>query len=406
MSSDEAMIERLEGLEKKATAGPWKGPMISDRWPPGWIAMCEAYEDAPDEHIPGAYFLLAGHASVIEEGEVKPNPEAPLAYANLAFVAALRNSLPRLLELARKGMEGEKDAAEIAAKMMEEHAAHVKENVHGLRQENVHGLRQVTDTEHEARAREMAGVYLTECAACIRMDRTLAGIDQWIKSADVEIAALQSAQPADEKTLVEREAAPVSRTPRTDAEVKALIARGADFTMPANVMTRLAEDFEAELSALRIKADEMERERDEALRLWANRPVDSVELERRQREEGERITKIVHGVADDIVKRAESAEKERDEARAVIAQHDLCHNLHGKVDAIAFAEGCAAEQRKLYGCAPHADLVASLSAALRDIAEYETHPEWKADYRTDIQHRARSALSTLEQARPQPEILD
>jgi len=41
--------------------------------------------------------------------------------------------------------------------------------------------------------------------------------------------------------------------------------------------------------------------------------------------------------------------------RRAIKAHDLCHNLHGKVDAIAFAEGCEAEQRKLYGCAPHAD---------------------------------------------------
>lgn len=38
--------------------------------------------------------------------------------------------------------------------------------------------------------------------------------------------------------------------------------------------------------------------------------------------------------------------------QGVIAQHDLCHDLHGKVDARAFADGCAAEQRKLYGCAP------------------------------------------------------
>ena len=46
--------------------------------------------------------------------------------------------------------------------------------------------------------------------------------------------------------------------------------------------------------------------------------------------------------------------------RAVIATHDLCHNLHGKVDARAFADGCAAEQRKLYGCAPDADRVKEL----------------------------------------------
>lgn len=41
--------------------------------------------------------------------------------------------------------------------------------------------------------------------------------------------------------------------------------------------------------------------------------------------------------------------------RAIISTHDLCHNLHGKVGAREFADGCAAEQRNLYGCAPDAD---------------------------------------------------
>lgn len=45
-------------------------------------------------------------------------------------------------------------------------------------------------------------------------------------------------------------------------------------------------------------------------------------------------------------------------AEAIVAAHDLCHNLHGKVDARAFADGCADEQRRLYGCAPDADVVA------------------------------------------------
>lgn len=44
--------------------------------------------------------------------------------------------------------------------------------------------------------------------------------------------------------------------------------------------------------------------------------------------------------------------------------HNVCHNLHGKVDAKAFAAGCAAEQRKLYGCAPDADEVDRLKARL------------------------------------------
>lgn len=50
--------------------------------------------------------------------------------------------------------------------------------------------------------------------------------------------------------------------------------------------------------------------------------------------------------------------------RAVIETHQLCHNLHGKVDAEAFAEGCADEQRKHFGCAPHADRVTELEQKL------------------------------------------
>lgn len=46
----------------------------------------------------------------------------------------------------------------------------------------------------------------------------------------------------------------------------------------------------------------------------------------------------------------------------IIAQHDLCHNLHGQVDARVFADGCTAEQRKIYGCAPDADEIERLRA--------------------------------------------
>lgn len=61
-------------------------------------------------------------------------------------------------------------------------------------------------------------------------------------------------------------------------------------------------------------------------------------------------------------------ERQRDEALAVIARHDLCHNLHGKVDARAFADGCAQEQRRLYGCAPDADALEQARTALRQLA--------------------------------------
>lgn len=42
--------------------------------------------------------------------------------------------------------------------------------------------------------------------------------------------------------------------------------------------------------------------------------------------------------------------------------HDICHNLHNCVGVEEFAEGCAKEQRKLYGTAPHADKLAELKA--------------------------------------------
>jgi hypothetical protein len=54
--------------------------------------------------------------------------------------------------------------------------------------------------------------------------------------------------------------------------------------------------------------------------------------------------------------------------------HAICHDLHGTVDARGFADGCAAEQRKLYGCAPDADralkLEATLETVIRGIRDY------------------------------------
>jgi hypothetical protein len=49
--------------------------------------------------------------------------------------------------------------------------------------------------------------------------------------------------------------------------------------------------------------------------------------------------------------------------------HEICHNLHWTVDAQAFADGCAEEQRKLYGCAPDRDIVATLTEALEKCAQ-------------------------------------
>ena len=57
---------------------------------------------------------------------------------------------------------------------------------------------------------------------------------------------------------------------------------------------------------------------------------------------------------------------ENTKLRKIIEQNDLCHNLHGEVDARAFADGCAQEQYKEYGCAPDADAVISLRLQLRE----------------------------------------
>lgn len=68
---------------------------------------------------------------------------------------------------------------------------------------------------------------------------------------------------------------------------------------------------------------------------------------------------------------AEAHAKEVERLQSIIDTHDMCHNLHGKVDARAFTDGCAAEQRKLYGCAPDADRVKQLEEALQDW--YDNH---------------------------------
>lgn len=55
--------------------------------------------------------------------------------------------------------------------------------------------------------------------------------------------------------------------------------------------------------------------------------------------------------------------------------HGICHNLHGTVSAEAFADGCAAEQLKLYGCMPDRDRIA--------VVYGELDPAW-ARIRVDL----------------------
>lgn len=79
--------------------------------------------------------------------------------------------------------------------------------------------------------------------------------------------------------------------------------------------------------------------------------------------------------------------------KAIIAQHDLCHDLHGKVGAREFAEGCAQEQRKHYGRAPHQD---ALRALILAVEGYLDHPGCNNPARATAMRKLRWAM---EQAR-------
>jgi len=57
---------------------------------------------------------------------------------------------------------------------------------------------------------------------------------------------------------------------------------------------------------------------------------------------------------------------QRDKALKVIKQHDLCHDLHGKVDAEDFAKGCIAEQKRIYGVSPTKDILDEAISLLED----------------------------------------
>lgn len=90
--------------------------------------------------------------------------------------------------------------------------------------------------------------------------------------------------------------------------------------------------------------------------------------------------------------------------KAIIATHDLCHDLHGTVGPNEFAAGCAAEQRKLYGCAPDADCVAMQEREIERLeAELATK---KQDLDNERQVRAVQAgkLAEIQALCNKPEI--
>lgn len=80
------------------------------------------------------------------------------------------------------------------------------------------------------------------------------------------------------------------------------------------------------------------------------------------------MVRDLQGRLEDREAKIEALQEKVEALQGVISQHDLCHDMHGEVDARAFANGCTFEQRKIYGCAPDADEVIRLRAALERIA--------------------------------------
>lgn len=71
-------------------------------------------------------------------------------------------------------------------------------------------------------------------------------------------------------------------------------------------------------------------------------------------------------------RKVEALEAEVAKLQGVLKQHDLCHDLHGKVNVNAFAKGCFAEQRRIYGCSPHGDFIDKLHDLTADGGCYVT----------------------------------
>lgn len=60
---------------------------------------------------------------------------------------------------------------------------------------------------------------------------------------------------------------------------------------------------------------------------------------------------------------------------------NFCHNLNATVPVEEFARGCATEQYRLYGCAPHADKLADAleeNASLR--AALSAAEKWRSEH--------------------------
>lgn len=102
-----------------------------------------------------------------------------------------------------------------------------------------------------------------------------------------------------------------------------------------------------------------------------------------------------------------AARERAEQAEAIIRQHDLCHDLHGKVGRDEFEEGCRRETVKEYGSCGWAERIAELeaeNAALREAAK-QAYLVLSLDARVGIQNttafEARKFLEVWMDRQPQ-----
>ncbi len=77
-------------------------------------------------------------------------------------------------------------------------------------------------------------------------------------------------------------------------------------------------------------------------------------------------------ISDEEFDRLHHLEDENARLREVIRVHDLCHDLHGKVGATEFAEGCRREQIKQFGFCPTDQRIKELEEAIEAMDMYVT----------------------------------
>lgn len=83
--------------------------------------------------------------------------------------------------------------------------------------------------------------------------------------------------------------------------------------------------------------------------------------------------------------KVDKMQTEIDKLQGIIDQHDLCHDLHGLVDAESFAHGCVAEQIRVYGYSPHVKMIRELYDTIKLIIGTEMSICWQNVPDTDVE---------------------